>query len=656
MCLGDTKSLKMKSKRDPDRESFRASKKIKAEDLNGTGEDWMPEVGGARGKGGPSLSNGLPISSSGKEQSRHNDYSSKDSKSDTKDRPQVSAKKQKDKVKVSVNDATAKKRKMEGLDNQIYLGSLPLPSTGNDIQGSRNFVEEFSDNDLRKEKKARVSKSEGKESSVSRGSGKSDKKGSHTKNRHLGPDVGSSFSQRSLDGLDNKRFSGPVQPSVAAASSSSKVSGSHKNKGSFHEAKGSPVESVSSSPMRTSGTRNVDGKNESHDTEFFGIVSPRKCPFDEDEGGSDRSGTANKDKSTVAQHRSLESPMLDMQDKDFSHLSGDKAKAIVPSPDIANRHLTNGNADFLFQDTQHSRKSPTVEQSRDEERRNDSRHHAIGSRPRKSSKGSSSRSKDKSRSSKSDSVYDLQDHVPSDEVKPRDGRNRFQEKFGVKPEENENRYVDKKDSGGNLCSEDSKRENQPSVGGHGGPDAICGRDAMSTPKQNLLQDCNGERSSKGFISDKTDQGELVSSRGKLSSLPPSGGAQNETLVRCPRPAHGSHKGVGSDILAADGSQVDEVPKVPKQIRKADHHNGSQHIGSRLPTQNGHRARDPDAPSPARKDSSSQAANNALKEAKDLKHLADRLKVLTCFISIWYLVVLFLLSTEQDDLSFAELRV
>lgn len=620
---GDTKSLKMKSKRDPDRESFRASKKSKTEDLNVAGEDWMLELAGAPGKGGPSLSNGLPTASSGKEQSRHNDYSSKDSKSDTKDRPHVSAKKQKDKVKVSVDDATAKKRKMDGLDNQIYVGSLP--STDNDIQGSRNSMEEFSDNDCRKEKKARVSKSEGKESSVSRGSGKSDKKGCHTKKRHLGPDVGSVCSQRSLDGLDNKRYSGPVQPSVAATSSSSKVSGSHKNKGSFHEAKGSPVESVSSSPMRLSARRNLNGKNESHDTEFLGIVSPGKCPYDEDEGGSDRSGTAKKDKSIVAQHMSLESSMLDMQDKDFSLLSGVKTKAIVPSPDIANRHLTNGSADFLSQDTQQSRKPPTVEQSCDEERRNDSRHHANGSRPRKSSKGSSSRSKDKSRSSKSDSVYEVQDHLPSDEVKPRDCRNRFQEKFGVKPDENEKRYVDKKDSGGNLCSEDSKRENQSSIGGHGGPDAICGRDAMSTPKQNLLQDCNGERSSKVFISDKTDQVELVSGRGKSLSLPPSGGAQNETLVRCPRPAHGSHKGVGSDILAADGSQVDEASKVPKQIRKADHHNGSQHIGSRLSSQNGHRARDPDAPSPARKDSSSQAANNALKEAKDLKHLADRLK-------------------------------
>lgn len=640
----------MKSKRDFDRNSSRASKKIKTESLNFTDGDWMTDHGGAAGKGGPSSSNGLPTTSAGKERSKHNDYSSKDSKSDAKDRPQVSAKKLKDKVKDSLDDATAKKRKIKDThEDQIYT------SAGNDILGSRNFVEEFSENDYRREKKARVSKSEGKESSLSRGSGKADKKGSRTKNQQVGQEVGSTFSQRSLDGMDNKRDLGHVQTSVAATSSSSKVSGSHKNKSSFHEAKGSPVESVSSSPMRisnpdkgTSARRNLNGKNESHDAEFFGMGSPRRCSYDEDEGGSDRSGTARKDKSTVVQHRSLESSVLDIQDKDFSYLPGDKARAILPSPDITNRHLTNGSADYLCQDSQCPRKPTTLDERHDEDRRTDSRHHANGSRPQKSAKGSSSRSKDKSRSSKSDAVNEVQDHVPSCEIKPRDGRNKFQEKYGVKPEENERRYVEKKDSAGKLFSESSKRENQLSLGGNGGTeakvDAMCGRDAMSTPKQSLLQDCNGERSLKGFNSDKTDQVELVSGKGKSLPLPPSGGPQNDTPVRCPRPAHGSHKGSGSDILAADGCQVDDASKVPKQIRKVDHQNGSQHISSKHPTQNGHRGREVDAPSPARKDSSSQAANNAVKEAKDLKHLADRRKVLTCSFNL-VLSVMLLLSSE-----------
>ncbi|KAI9182280.1 hypothetical protein LWI28_023832 [Acer negundo] len=620
---GETKSSKMKSKRESDQESFRASKKLKAESLNFADEDWTPDRGGAPGKGGPSLSNGLPTTSVGKDRIRYSDHYSKDSKSDTKDRSQVSAKKLKDKVKVSSDDAAARKRKMkDGHDIES------LPGTGNHLQGSRNFMEEFSENDYRKEKKARVSKSEGKESSVSKGNSKGDKKGGHAKNKQQGQDLGSTLSQRSLDGMDSKRDSGPVQPSVAATSSSSKVSGSHKNKASFHEAKGSPVESVSSSPMRisnsdkgTSARRNLSGKNESHDAEFLAVGSPRRCSYGEDGGGSDRSGTARKEKTTVAQHGSLESSVLDIQDK---NLSGGKAKVrIVPSPDITNQPFSNGIADYLGQDSQHPRKQTTLDEFHDEERQNDNCYHVNGARPRKSGKGSSSRSKDKNRSLKSDSVFELQGNVPS-----RDSRNKFQEKSVVKSDDNEKRYDDKKDSAGKLSSESCKRESQSTLGGHDGPDAkvdvISSQDTTSISKQNL-QDCNGERSSKTSTSDRTDQVELALGRGKSQSLPPSGGVQNETLVRFPRVASGSHKGNASDVLAADGSQVDDATKVPKHSRKPDHQNGSQHISSRHPSQNGHKTRDLDAPSPARKDSSSQAATNAVKEAKDLKHLADRLK-------------------------------
>ncbi|XP_044501307.1 cysteine-tryptophan domain-containing zinc finger protein 7-like isoform X2 [Mangifera indica] len=604
---GYTKGLKIKSKRDPDHESSRAFKKIRTEGLK-TDEDWMSDHGGAPGKDGPSSSDGFPTASAQKDRSRRNDHSSMDSKSDTKDRLQVSAKKAKDKVKVLLDDSAAKKRKMkDSYDNQIYAGSLP--TTGNRLQGGKNFVEEFSDNDYRREKKARVSKYEGKESSVSKGSGKTGKKSGHAKNQQQGQDLGSTLSQRSLYGMDNKRDSGPVLPSVAATSSSSKVSGSHKNKASFHEQKGSPVESVSSSPMRisnpdkgTSAGRNLNGKIESHDTEFLAIASPRKCSYDEDEGGSARSGTQRKDKLSVAQHGSLES-VLDIQDKDFSHLS-----------------------DYRCQDTQLPGKPSIVDDFHDEETQNNNQYHANGSHSRKSGKGSSSQSKDKSRSSKSDSLK--HEHAPSCEAKPKETRNRFQEKFGVKSDENEKRYIDKKDMDGKLSSETFKRENQSNLGGHDGHDAKLdapgSQDAVSTPKRSLKQDCNGERSSKTFVSGRTDHSELVPGRGKSLSLPPVGGSQSETPVRCPRPDPGFHKGNGSDSLAADASQVDDTSKLPKHIRKADNQNG-HHTSSRHATQNGLRFRDVDAPSPARKDSSSQSATNAVKEAKDLKHMADRMK-------------------------------
>jgi hypothetical protein len=58
--------------------------------------------------------------------------------------------------------------------------------------------------------------------------------------------------------LKHSLLSGKNMSSTAATSSSSKVSSSHKSKADFQETRASPVESVSSSPMRTSDKNLVD--------------------------------------------------------------------------------------------------------------------------------------------------------------------------------------------------------------------------------------------------------------------------------------------------------------------------------------------------------------------------------------------------------------
>ncbi|KAM3735855.1 hypothetical protein ACB098_10G119200 [Castanea mollissima] len=587
---GDTKNLKMKSRRDnSDQDSSRASKKLKSEGMHLNDEDRMSDHSEPTGKTGPSSSSGFPTTSSEKDRHRYNGHSSyQDSRDDVNDRVHVSNKKPKHKVPVS-------------LDN----GSLEMENSDTRENAKKKKVkDEFKENDYRKEKKARVSKSEGKESSTSRDSGRTDKKGSHSKNQQLGQDLGSYLSQRSLDGMDSlRRDLGSIQPSNAATSSSSKVSGSHKTKASFQEVKGSPVESVSSSPMRisnpdklTSASRGLKGKDDHQDAGLSAVGSPRRC-LDGEDDGSDRSGTERKDKTF----------------KVANHVSG--------------------------HDDPYPSKPQSSNQCHDEERQTNSHPHANESRPRKTGKGSSSRMKDKNRSSKtefevgkskiSESLSDRQDHSPFHEVKHRDGKNQLQEKFGVKSDETDNRYVSKKDSAGKLSSESSKRENQLNFGEHDGShnkvDSTCRQDALSTTKQNHLQDSDGERSLKRFPYDKTDQVGLASGRGKSLPLPPTGGPHIETLNRCPRPVTGSHKGHGADILTVEATEGDDALKLQKQIRKADQQNGTQRTSSRHPTSNGQKARELDAPSPARRDSSSQAATNALKEAKDLKHLADRLK-------------------------------
>ncbi|KDP28106.1 hypothetical protein JCGZ_13877 [Jatropha curcas] len=580
---GDVRQLKMKGKRDSEQDLFRASKKMKTEGLP---QDWISDQVNIE-KLGPSSSNGLPSMSSEK------NLPKKQGRTASKDQTQVSARKSKDEVLMSSDDVptdigkgddreVGKKRKVkESHDSQRNPGSL-----SNILQDSRAIdKEEFSENEYRKKKKARVSRSDGKESSTSKGSGKTDKKASHRKNRQLGQDMGSSVSQRSLDGVDSlKRDSRSLPPSVAATSSSSKVSGSLKTKVNFHDTKGSPVESVSSSPLRVS----IAGGR-------------RRCSDGEDDGGSDRSGTAKKEK------------ILDVLNH-FNHASGGKAKQqIVPSPDVRNHHFENGGADYLGQDTRYPSKTTTSDRCRNDDRQHEN--HTNGSRQRKSGKVSSSRSKDKNKNLNSEfdngkvkASDSVNEQPPSYEVKLKDGKNKIAEKFGVSSDEGENRYVDKKDSVGPLSSENSKKEGQSKFREHNGPDikehAISSHDTNPTPKKSLLLD--GE----------------ATGRGKSPSLPPSAGAQNEMSSHCPRPVSGSHKENGANI-PVNAFDNGNTSRTPKQIRKVDHPNGHQN-SSRDPLSNGHR-RDLDAPSPVKRDSSGQAATNALKEAKNLKHLADRLK-------------------------------
>ncbi|KAB2016287.1 hypothetical protein ES319_D08G085900v1 [Gossypium barbadense] len=627
---GDAKTSKMKSKRTADQDSLRSSKKIKGDSLHLADEDGMFEHGGM---GGASTNNALPTTL-GKDQPKHSEPSYKVSKSD-KERQQISGKRPKDKVHPSLTDGSldlvncnggevSRKRKVdECIDGQLYTGLLQ--GVGNHFQDSRVFTkEDVSENEYRREKKARVSKSGGKDSSAGKSSGKLEKKSRHTKDHQTGQDLGSSLPQRSLDVPDSlKRDFGSAQPSLAATSSSSKVSGSHKSKSGthkskhcFNETKGSPVESVSSSPMRIanpdklpSTRRNVAG-------------SPRRSSDGEDDGGSDRSGTVWREKISCApQHGSLESSIHDIQDKDHGQLDGSKAKALESSPEVRKGHFMNGGVDYLGQEAQYAGKSTIMDEYHYEKKQNDKRGNANVSHPRKSGKGSS-RSKDRMRNLKSDFVDEQQDYAPSYEVKPRVGRNKFQGRPGMKSDESENRFSDNKESLGKFSGETGKRESQ-SNGGQScaKADANGGQDVISTVsvKQNFVQDGSGGKYTKMFRSEKSDHAEIASERG--NSLPSLrlGGTQNEMLTGCPRPVSGSQTG-----NRADESQGDDALKVQKQIKKSDQQNGIQHSSSRH-TSGGRRIRDVDAPSPMRKDFSSLAATNALKEAKDLKHLADRFK-------------------------------
>ncbi|CAL0311083.1 unnamed protein product [Lupinus luteus] len=597
---GDEKNMKVKSKRGPDEDCSRPSKKDRSDTVHSTDEEWYAEQRGSSRKAGHSSSNSFPTTSVSKDRPRHKEHSS--SRDSKLGKERVSAENTKGKGQSSLDErfldlgnydsVGIKKRKLKDYQDAQTC------STGNPYQqDNRISVQEFSDS--RKEKKVRNSKSEGRESSVIKGSGRTDKKVSETKNQESRQNPASTLSQHSLGGIDClKRDLGSVQASVVATSSSSKVSGSHKTKASFQELKSSPVESVSSSPMRILSTekftnRELAGKDDFHDT--AALDSPRSCSDGEDGGGSDRSGTA-KDKNFTMAHRSnFQNTGVNMSDS--------KPKARTAS------HCTNGCVDNIAQDGKYP---GTEQQIKDlgEDGPDDV------SRIRKS--GIESGLKNNTVSS-----IQLQDQYQLREEKHRNGKVNLEEKFGFIPDQSDNIHVGKKDYAGK--SESRKKENHLNGGQYFEEvsiNAICKQEASHARSHHQLPDCDTKRSSKRSLPERPDL--EVLGKGKSLSLLPSGGAQAETVGHCPQSVVDFHKGNGD--IEVDPSKVDDMSKLQKKPpKKADHQNGTQQVSSRNSALNGHRSKEIDVPSPMRRDSYSHAANNAVKEAKDLKHLADRLK-------------------------------
>ncbi|KAE9589225.1 hypothetical protein Lal_00000301 [Lupinus albus] len=611
---GNTNNMKVKSRKNPDEDCFRSYKKSKIDGMHSTDKEWILE------QGWTTTNSSFPTTSVGKNQHRQKGRSSsKDSKYDQRDRLQVSVQITKNNGKGSLDEGS---RDFGNHDSNGSIKKRKLKEyEDTQLQEGRVFVQEFGDS--RKDKKVKHSKSEGKEPGSSKGSGRADKKGSHTKNQKLRQYPDNTLSQWSL---------GSVQASAAATtSSSSKVSGSHKTIANFQEVKSSPVESVSSSPMRILNTdkstnRELMWKDGSHDTVMVG--SPRRCSDDEDGNGSDRSKTVKKDKSVIMAHKkSRESSMLDSQNKGVNHDSNIKSKAqTAPSPDIVTSNFINHGVHTIDQDGTYPDTGKSIDQCNGEDR--NGVYHANLTHPRKTGKGS--HLKDNSESFKSGSnaerVRITGSHIqlpecPTSELKHRDGKVKSQ-KFGFKPDDSENIHIGKKGYSENEKGKKEDQLNRKHDIQEVGIDAMCKQEALPAPRQNQLLDCDTERSSKRSLSERTDQ--EVFGKGKLS-LPPSGGDQVGTSGRFPQPFVGLHK--GNENVEVDPPKIHDALKLQKkQTRKADHQNGIEQIGSKHPTLDGHISKELESPSPIRKDTNSRTtANSALKEAKDLKHLADRLQ-------------------------------
>ncbi|XXG54190.1 hypothetical protein AAC387_Pa03g2137 [Persea americana] len=664
----------------------------------------------------PSMTDDLPTKATGKKKQKHNNYIlSKELKGDTRDTLPESRKKLTGQVQVPLDgefktqtgssDFAIKKRKVkEWQEHQAYSETLPF--SGHLSDNMATMKEEINESELTKKKKARPLKPEGKEYSASMKDGKMDKKrnmarktssgtvgtdplsygteecrGGSANDYQLGQRQGNAVSQQALDGEDSlKRDLGCGQPSMAATSSSSKVSGSRKSKSNF-QVRSSPVESVSSSPLKicntdnlTTARSNILGENDAANVGLLVVCSPRQCSDGETDGRIDRSRMARKEKgSSVVQHAFVTSQRVEERDanqiscgegKDGIFSKAFNGRSSFPSySEHENVNVANGSADISDQHNPYLSKVHDHGHASEKSNNHYSTNWSGLQKPGKSS----SRSRDKRKSAKSDfdmvkvsECFSEQDELhpitsagnhrheartESHEFSPnhenlRDRKHNYSKKSIIESDKGGKSCIDKKDLMENLFG-DEKRDNPSKVGmlessdspmltnQHMDPSSRGGKlgaDCSKGGESNLLHNrrqvtCDDEKSTNQFLSESTDPAEIASDRGKLVRHPPSGDRQ-EMQSRHPRGTSTPHKGSKSDVLPVDASSSGELKEM-KQPRKSNSQN-EVHYRMRHSTPNsGIVGRDLDAPSLAKKDSG-QAFSVALKEAKDLKHTADRL--------------------------------
>ncbi|CAI9767879.1 unnamed protein product [Fraxinus pennsylvanica] len=598
---------KVKNKRESDSESFRVSKKVKSENVHFGDENWTSDNGGDFSKAGRNSSSGLLINASGTDRRKYaNPMGSRGDAKKSAKNPETKPGTSGDGLlwtrEYDCQDSVKKRKANEYRD---------LPSAEQHPKDHEDFIEETHESNHGKEKKTKISKSEGKDTSRSKGNVAMDKKSRGMKDQQI---------ENAADYLNSNM--GSIQSSAAANSSSSKVSGSCKNKPSVRKMKGSPVESVSSSPFRcpdadkfSSAGRNPVLKDEFQDSGILTLASPRRY-----NGGDEPSGMLIKDTTfDITHHNSLDSHVLEFSNRDLCQPSDGKVKAeSLTCRDFGTEHVTSDCVDCLGQGN---------EECQDEER---PRSQNSGHQTEESGKGYSSQSKDKTRNSRSDidkvknkisdSSSESVGHLHSYEEKLKSGRNKCDEKF-VTPDKVDKIFISNKDSAEGILRDSGKGESQLKFGGHNGSDVRLDVTKGHDKRHNLQRDHDDEKSSRKLLSGKSDQvGVESSSRGKSHSLPPLARGQAETVASI----SGSKKENGENILAVDAFENCDSLKAHRQGKKAEK-NESQSFNMRHPTPEANKGRDLEAPSPIRKDSSSHAATNALKEAKALKHMADRLK-------------------------------
>lgn len=562
---------------------------------------------------GRGSSDGLPPRATWNNTQRHNEHhASKDENCELEDRVPISVKTMKNTSLGMSNSGSMRIKK--------YNGSHGIKRKLKDWQDSQNNLETFCseennlpDDEYMKEMKPRVSMTEGQESSACRGDAKLNKKGKVTriilsssreslttaKNDQQQQKFSKSYkSKLTLDDIVTLRKDlGCEQFSAAATSSSSKVSGSRK-RSSYQKVRGSPVESVSSSPLRSSNLakaslarRGSSGNDYANTCEFSagGAIQSlghgRK--LDRNQIGVGSRGEV----SGVFQAESMSFPKLECLDHD---VSGEADSNVKPLSDFKSKHLLTKNEDNVKQHQQCPSDVHTLDDCQSAERRNTIHNVMNDTFLRITGSGSSLLSEDIDKS-----LYNAKkvNTKPSDLLSDE----------GFKPNNDKNTAI--------RHSGYSKGDIKVMVSGHN-----CSNeksvDLSSIDKRSIHDKSWSEFANPSNCT-------RVEMRYEKTQAHPQRAGKQETLNRVRQPVSLSLKGGGLDTSSS--FSCGDVTKVLQQPKNSVHQNEAhQVVGNHAVDQSA--SRDTDISKPVKGYNGGQAATEVLREAEDLKGHADHLKV------------------------------
>ncbi|KAK7289956.1 hypothetical protein RIF29_04021 [Crotalaria pallida] len=358
---GDRKLIKLKRKKDADQYRSGTPKKSKTGDVFYAERQLKPVM---FEKVGLNSRNGLPAKASGMDMRKYDEYCLSD---DVQDKLLVPVKKGDqsqflsgsesfDVKSGSKNDGSAKKRKLKDwVDDEKHDNSFSL-------QGDKQCGKEGNASGFRKEKKARILNTEAKlvidDDKLNKGgmrqvclSSSRDQMAVGTKvkfvdkSQQLKKHRRNSASHQVSDGIGSLgKDLGSGQLSLAATSSSSKVSGSQRAKTNLEDVLGSPVESVTSSPLWTSNLNkhilavgDISGKDDALKGGLSAIGSRKNKNADNREG---KISVKLKDDRIP---RSLHSACHKFSSIEYQVVDAkDKVRVQAKTSEVKNNHLLEG--------------------------------------------------------------------------------------------------------------------------------------------------------------------------------------------------------------------------------------------------------------------------------------------------------------------------